>query len=139
VTRGREAGQEGERDLAVELVEQPDHARVGELQVCAELVVRGDACLDQVGAGTDEHARPDGGVAVDGERGEPSAVGAQDVGEEVGVEAVVLVAGGAVADAQGADLARDDDEDGQPGLEQSRDDRAVTAFDRDRGDMGAAA
>lgn len=32
VARGREAGQEGQGDLAVERVEQPDHARVGELQ-----------------------------------------------------------------------------------------------------------
>ncbi|GEL24777.1 hypothetical protein PSU4_37310 [Pseudonocardia sulfidoxydans NBRC 16205] len=94
---GGEAGQECQGDLAVELVEQPDRAGVSELQVRAELVVRGDAGLDQVGAGAHQHPQPDGRVGVDGERGEAAAVGAQDVGEEVGVEAVVLVASRAVA------------------------------------------
>lgn len=87
------------------------------------------------GAGSDEHAQGHGGVAVGGERVEPAAVGAQHVGEQVGVEAVVLVAGGAVAGAQCGDLAGGDDEHGQAGLEQGRDDRAVTAFDRDTGDL----
>lgn len=39
VAPGREAGQERQRDLAVELVEQSDHARVDQLQVGAQLVV----------------------------------------------------------------------------------------------------
>ena len=137
VARGREAGQERQGDLAVELVEQPDHARVGQLQVRAELVVRGDPGLDQVGAGADQHPQAHGGVGVGGQRGEPAAVGAQDVGEQVGVEAVVLVPGGAVAGAQGGDLSAGDDEHGQAGVEQGRHDRAVAAFDRDPADLVA--
>lgn len=69
--------------------------------------------------------------------GQPAAVGAQHVGEEVGVEAVVLVPGGSVAAAQGSDLAAGDDEHGQAGVKQGGDDRAVAAFDRDPGDLVA--
>ena len=97
VARGREAGQERQADLAVELVEQPDRARGAQLQVGAELVVRGDPGLDQVVAGADQHPQPTVAGGVGGQRGEPAAVGAQHVGEQVGVEAVVLVPGGAVA------------------------------------------
>lgn len=100
----------------------------------AQLVVRGDTGLDQVGAGADEHPQPEGGRGVEGQRGEASAVGAQHVGQQVGVEAVVLVSRAvpraAVAGAQGGDLAAGDDEHGQAGVEQGLHDRAVTALDR---------
>jgi hypothetical protein len=54
-------------------------------------------------AGADEHPQAEGGRGVEGQWCESAAVGAQDVGEQVGVEAVVLVTGGAVAGAQGGD------------------------------------
>ena len=118
-------------------VEQPDRAGVCAVQVRAELVVRDDPGFGQVGAGADQHPQPDGGRSVDGERGQAAAVGVQDVGEQVGVEAVVLVAGGAVAGAQCGDLSAGDDEHGQAGVEQGLDDRSVAAFDGDPGDLVA--
>jgi hypothetical protein len=59
-----------------------DHARERGQQVGAQLVVRHDPGFDQVGAGANQHPQPEGGVGVDGQRGEPVAVGAQDVGEQ---------------------------------------------------------
>ena len=50
------------------------------------------------------------GVAVAGQRPQPGPVGAQRVGQHVGVEPVVLVAGRAVAAAQVLDLVRGDHE-----------------------------
>jgi hypothetical protein len=70
------------------------------------------------GSGGDQHPQAEGGPGIDGEWGEAAAVGAQDVGEEVGVEAVVLAGGGAVAGAQGGDLPAGDHEHGQAGVEQ---------------------
>ena len=57
------------------------------------------------------------------------AVGAQGVGEDEGVGAVVLVAREAVAGAQRLDVAAGDDDDPQAGLEQGIDDRAVGSLD----------
>ncbi|MGD8485784.1 MAG: hypothetical protein PVH07_04010 [Chloroflexota bacterium] len=62
------------------------------------------------------------------------AVGAQHIGEEVGVGVVVLVAAEAIAGAQGLDVAAGDDHDGQPGREQRADDRAVGPLDGDPAD-----
>jgi hypothetical protein len=64
------------------------------------------------------------------------AVGADRVGQDVGVEAVVLVARRAVPRAQVLDLVRCDGEDGEPGLEQRIDDGPVGAFDTDCLDVG---
>ncbi len=58
-------------------------------------------------------------------------VGAHGVGEHERVEAVVLVAGRAVAAAQVLDLVRADHHDGDARAEQGLDHRPIGAFDRD--------
>ena len=62
---------------------------------------------------------------------QPAPVGADHVGQDVGVEPVVLVAGRPVARAQVLDLAGRDHQHRQPGLEQRVDDGSVAAFDAD--------
>ena len=104
---GVEAGQEREADLGVDVFEQADGAGQDVAQVRAELVGRGDTVFDQVLAGTAGTAQGDGGLGVGDQRSEPGPVGAQGVGQHVGVEPVVLVAGRAVAAAQVLDLVRD--------------------------------
>ncbi len=99
--------------------------------------MRDDTGLDQVRAGAHQHPQPHGGLGIGGQRGQTPAVGAQHVGEQVGIEAVVLVPGDAIAGAQGGDLPARDDEHGQAGLEQGRHHRAVAAFDRDPADLMA--
>jgi hypothetical protein len=61
-------------------------------------------------------------------RGQAAPVGAYHVGQHVGVELVVLVAGRAVPGAQVLQLPGWDNQHGQPGLRQRLDDRAVGAF-----------
>jgi hypothetical protein len=99
--------------------------------VGAQLVGEGHAVGDEVFAGSAGAAQRDGGLAIGGERTQPSPVGAQGVGEYERVESVVLVAGRAVAPAQVLDLVRADHDDRQTGLEQRVDDRPVGTFDGD--------
>ena len=86
------AGQEGQADGRVQLAEQADCAGVGGLQVGAQLVAGRDPVADQVLAGAAGLAQREGGRAVGDQRPQPGPVGAQHVGEHVGVEAVILVA-----------------------------------------------
>ena len=85
--------------------------------------------LDEVLAGPD--GRPQrhrlGGVGM--ERPQAMAVGAQGVGQDERVGAVVLVARQAVAGAERLDVAGRDDHHPQAGLEQRVDDRAVRPLD----------
>ena len=99
-------------------------------QLGGELVDQPDAGLDQLLAGPGQGAQHLGGVAVLGQRGEPVPVGAQHVGEQVGIAGVGLGAGAGVAGAQSLDLAWGDHHDPQAGVEQRLDQRAVAAFDR---------
>jgi len=71
------------------------------------------------------------GRTVGDERAQPGPVGAEGVGEDEGVEAVVLVAGRTVAGAEVLELVGADDDDGQAILEERFDDRAVGTFDGD--------
>ena len=131
---GVEAGQERQADRGVEVGEQADGAGEDVAQVGAQLVGRGDAVLDQVLAGPAGAAQRDGGVGVGDQRAQPGPVGAQGVGQHVGVEPVVLVAGRAVAAAQVLDLVRGDHHHGQAGGQQGVDDGAVGSFDGDLAD-----
>ena len=92
--------------------------------------------LGQRGAVTDEVlARPHGGPqghglgGIGAQRPQALAIGAQGVGEDVGIGAVVLVAGEAVAGPQRLDLAAGDDDHREAGPEQRLDHRAVGALD----------
>jgi hypothetical protein len=59
------------------------------------------------------------------------SVGAERIGEHIGVEPVVFVAGGAIAATERLDLAPRDHDDLQPGGQQRLHDRAVGSLDRD--------
>jgi len=87
----------------------------------------GDQVLASPAGGPQGH----GSRAVGHQRAQPGPVGAEGVGEDEGVEAVVLVAGRAVAGAQVLELVGADDDDGQAGLEEALHDRTVGPFDGD--------
>jgi len=131
---GVEAGQERQADRGVKLGEQADGAGEDPLEVLAQLVGDADPVADEVLAGPAGAAQGDGGRLVRDEGAKPGPVGAQRVGQDEGVEPVVLVAGRAVAAAQVLDLVRADHHHGDPGLEQRLDDRAVRPLDRDLAD-----
>src|SRR5690625_2123223 len=129
-----EAGQEPQADLGVEVLEESHGAGESGLQVRTELVAQRDAVLDQFTTGADGGAQRLGCLAVVGQRSQPSPVGAQGVGQDVGVEPVVLVAGRTVAAAQVLEPVRADHHDSHVGVEQGVDDRSVAAFDGDLAD-----
>ena len=95
----------------------------------AQLVGDADAVADQVLAGSAGPAQADRGRGVGGQGCQPGPVGAQRVGQDVGVEAVVLVAGRAVPAAQVLDLVRADHHHGDPRAEQGIHDRPVGPLD----------
>ncbi len=130
-----EAAKEGQRDRAVDLGEQAGRAGEGDLQVGAQLVGQGDAVVDQLLAGAADRPQPGGLRAVGAQRVQPVAVGAQHVGQQVGVEAVVLVAGRPVPSPQVLDLAAWDHDHLEPGVQQGLDDRAVGPLDRHPADL----
>ena len=142
---GGKAAQERQTDRDVELVEQPNGAGEVVLQHRQELVVDRDPMIDQVVPGADQHPKSDGLGAVGLHNRPATRVGAQCVGQDVGVEAVVLVACRSVSGAQGLHLPGGDDHDLEALAEQVLDDRAVAALDADpadatsgqqRGDLG---
>ena len=94
-----------------------------------QLVGHTDTVADQVFAGSAGAAQREGGIAVGGQRPQPSSVGTQGVGEYECIETVVLVTGRAVPPAQVVDLVRADHDHGDPRFEQRLDDRTVAAFD----------
>ena len=69
---------------------QPDRAGKGQLQRRSQLVDQSDADLDQVLSGADQRAQPGRGRGVAGQVGVAVAVGAHRVGQQIGVEPVVL-------------------------------------------------
>lgn len=84
-----------------------------------------DPGLHEVLAGPDRRAQDDGRWTVGLERPEPVPVGPQDVGEQVCIGAVVLVARRPVPGAQRLHVAAGDDEHREPRGDQGVDDRAV--------------
>jgi len=97
--------------------------------VGSELLHEPEPRPHEILAGPDERAQSHGRGHVGPERAQAMPVGAQDVGEDVGVGAVVLVAGAAVAGAQSLDPAAGDDDDPQLGLEERVHERAVGSLD----------
>ena len=126
---GGEAHEEGPGDGRGQLVEEVDRSGEGERQVGRQLLCERGPMADEVLAGP--HARPQGqrlgGIGL--ERPEAVAVGAQGIGEDVRVGAVVLVARQAVAGAQRLDVAAGDDDHGQVSLEQRLDHGAIRSLD----------
>jgi hypothetical protein len=130
LVRRREALQEAQRDRAIELGEDADGAGEHELEMGAQLVGGRDAGGDQVPAGPHCGAQGQGLGRVGVQRGPAMAVGAQAIGQHVGVAAIGLVAGQAVAGAQAHDGARGDHDHLQVRSPQGVHDRAVGPLDR---------
>ena len=124
-----EEAKKGQRDGAVDVAEQRRRA-TGDLEV-------GPGSLAECHPGG--HQRLAGqlttrkAVVWDASRtaAPAGAVGAQRVGEHVGVGSVVFVAGRAMAAAERFDLAARDHDDLQPSGQQRLNDRAVESLDRD--------
>jgi hypothetical protein len=128
---GGEAEQERPCDVRGEVVEETEGPGEDEREMGAELLDEHDPVAHQL------LARPDGRLQrhrrrrVRLEYPEPVTVGAQGVGQDIRVSAVVLVAGQAVAGAQRLHLPAGDDHDRDPRPEQGVDDRAIGALDGD--------
>jgi len=91
---------------------------------------------DEIAPRSHTLAQRGGGFGVDQQWTQPAVVGAHHVGQHVGVEPVVGVAGRPVAAAQVLQLARWEDVDDQPGRAQHVNDRAVGALDAYCSDIG---
>ena len=103
-----EAGQEGQADRAVELGEQTDGAGEHNFQVRAQLVGHADPVATRSLRARQVRRKATVARAVGDQRAQPGTVGTQGVGEYIGVEPVVLVAGRTVASAQVLELVRAD-------------------------------
>ena len=124
-----EAQQEGHRDGRGQVVEEVHGSGEDPLEVGTELLHEAKPGPHEVLACPHARAQGHGRGQVGPERAQAMPVGPQDVGEDVGVGAVVLVAGAAVAGAQGLDPAAGDDDDPQLGLEERIDERPVGSLD----------
>src|SRR5256886_2139169 len=120
-----EAGEEAQAELAVEVGEEADGAGEGALEVGAQLVGEGDAMPDQILASPAGGAQGHRGRAVGPQRAKAGTVGAAGVGEDQGVEAVVPVAGRALAGALGPGLDGAESDDGPPGPQHAVPDPSV--------------
>ena len=128
------AGQEGERDRAVELAEDPRRAGPEGVELGAQLVGQRDPGADQVFAGADQRAQRQRLVGAGGQRGEAVAVGAAQFAQHERVEAVGFAGGGAEAIARGGELVGMDRQHRDPRGQQPGDQQPVGALDRDPGD-----
>jgi len=89
--------------------------------------------VHQVLAGPHARSQCQRGRSIGHALAQAVAVGAQYVGEDVGVGTVVLVAGAAITGPPRLDAAAGDSDDAQSRTEQGVDDQAVGALDRDPG------
>ena len=135
-SRAGEAGEEGERDPAVDIGEDRGGAGPEALEEAAELVGQTDAAGDEVVAAAHERAQGLDLVGDGRERPEAMAVRAQDVGEHVGVAGIGLRCGGPVARAASLHDVGVDRHDGKACREQRLDDEAGGALDRDGQRLG---
>ena len=124
-----EPGQECQADRRIEFGEHTHGTGEGAVEVFAQLVGHADAVSDELFAGSAARPQRHGGRAIGDQRSQPDAVGAQRVGQHVGVEPVVFVAGRAVAATQVLQLVGADHHHGDPRVQQHVHDRAVGAFD----------
>jgi len=135
VRRAGVALEEGEADWRVDLAEDTGGAGPEGVQLRAQLVGEADALLDQVLARPGQRSQRPRFVAVGLEQAQAVHVGAGELGQDVGVEAVRLAAAGAVAVAGGGELVGVDRNDAGARLEQPVDDEPVRLLDRDPGDV----
>ena len=95
--------EEGERDRAGGIGEDPGGAGPEALQQAGQLIGQGDAGPDQVVAAAHQAAQGFDGVGLGRERAQAVAVGAQDLGQDEGVARIALGRDGAVAGPAGLD------------------------------------
>ena len=130
--RGRVALEEGKRDLAVETAEDRCGAGPVLCEQRGELVGRGHARRDVVVAQPDEGLQLAGRLVERPQRSQPVAVGAQQIGEPIGVTNVGLTAGALPPWPGCMERVRVDRDNLVPCLEQPVDEQPVGPLDRDR-------
>ena len=123
---------EGERDRAVDVGEDGGGAGPEALEQAPELVGQGDPLGDQVIAAAHQRAQRPDLVRAGRERAEAVAIGAQDIGQHVGVAGIALTAGGAITRPAGLDDVGMDRHDRVAGGDQRVDDQAGWPLDGDR-------
>ncbi len=124
---------EGERDGRIHLGEDLGGARPERLEQAAQLVGEGHARGHQVVAPAHEGAQRAHFVALGGQGLEAMAIGAQQIGEQIGVAGVALGPVAAVARARGLDGVGVNGHDGEAGFEQRVDHQARGPLDGHRG------
>ena len=127
-----EVGQEGKGDRAVDIGEDRGRAGPEALEQAAELVGEADTGGDQVVAAAHQRAQRPDLLGDRGERCEAVAVGAQDVGEHVGVARIAFAAGGTVARAARLHDVGMDRHHRMAGGDQGLDEEAGRPLDGDR-------
>jgi len=123
--------EEGEGDGAVEGGEDRYGPGPEALQQAAELIGELAASGDQIVAGADGGTQRLGAVGGSAQRPEAVAVGAQDVGEDVGIAGIALAEGGAVAGPGGLEGVGVDGDDDEACLDQRIDEQAGGPLDGD--------
>jgi len=123
------AFEEGEGDRRVDVGEDDGRTGPEALEQSSELVGERDALGDEIVPAT--HQRPQGSDLVGErlERAEAVAIGAQDVGEDVGIAGVALAAGGPVARPARLELVGMDRHDRMAGVDEGVDDEAAGPLD----------
>ncbi len=121
---------EGQRDRRVDVEEDPRRARPEGVQLRAQLVAQAHPGGDQVLAGAGQRPKCLGLVAVGAKRAQPVGVGARQLGQDEGVEAVGLAAGRLIARPGRLQRVGVDRQDGEAGIQQPVDQQAVGALDR---------
>ena len=128
----RIALEEGERDRAGDVGEDHGGARPEARQQSGQLVRQRDPGLDQVVAATDQAAQGLDGVGLRLERPQAVAVGAQDVGRDVGIARVALGRDRPVARSARLDHVGMDRGDDEVGLDQGVDQKSGRPSDGNR-------
>ena len=110
-----------------------DHRRAGPeaVEQGAQLIGQLDAGGDQVIAGAYGGAQRLGRVGRRAQGAEAVAVGAEEVGEDIGIAGIALAGGSRIAGPRGLEGVRMDGHDREAGLDQRIDEQAGRALDRD--------
>ena len=123
---------EGKCDRAVDVGEDRHSAGPEAVEQGAQLVGKHEALRHQRIAAADQGTQRLDLVGAGHEPAKAVAVGTQQIGQEVGIAAVTLAAGGAIARPAGLDDIGMDGHDRMAGRYQRVDDQTVWSLDRDR-------
>lgn len=138
IRRGGIATQEGERDPGVDGREDPRRARPKAIQLRSQLVGETNSAPHHVLARSGQRPQRLGLIGVPAQDPQAVEVGARQLRQAKGVEAIGLAAGDLIARPRGRQLVGMDRQDGKAGLHQALDEQALRALDRDPADAKGA-